>query len=86
VSKSFHSLSSFVSTQGAFYDTVRDPMRYSQQTSVFIQENNTIPSGQISTLDSREILKVMPVLENQVILKCSVSSSFFNYSLLSWMY
>lgn len=55
-----------IRTLGAFYDTVRDPMRYSQQTSVFIQENNTIPSGQISTLDSREILKVMPVLENQL--------------------
>ncbi|GJQ08638.1 hypothetical protein GpartN1_g429.t1 [Galdieria partita] len=54
-----------IRTLGAFYDTIRDPSR-NQQTAVFVQENETIPSGQINTLDFREVLKVMPILENQL--------------------
>ncbi|EME26207.1 Clathrin coat assembly protein AP180 [Galdieria sulphuraria] len=52
-----------VRTLGAFYDTVREPRSY-QQTA--IQESEGLPTGQITTLELKQILKVMPTLENQL--------------------
>ncbi|GJQ15619.1 hypothetical protein GpartN1_g7410.t1 [Galdieria partita] len=52
-----------IRTLGAFYDTVREPRSY-QQTA--LQENEAFPTGQITALDLKQVLKVMPTLETQL--------------------
>eukprot|EP00871_Galdieria_phlegrea_P005197 jgi/Galph1/5679/GphlegSOOS_G4332.1 len=54
-----------IRTLGMPYDTIREPSR-NQQTAVLNQEFEDKPVGHIASLDIKEVLKVMPVLENQL--------------------